>query len=177
MPSLDARLGTFESMQKLLIVLAAALLVFAACGGDGDSAGDHDHGSHSHDGEEDDGHAHEIKIGRPADASDADRTVEITAKDYAFDPSAIAVDRGETIEFVVTNEGTQPHEFTIGDQAFHDAASGGTHDHGGQSTGVIEPGETGSLTWRFTTVANILFACHVDDHFDRNMFGSLRVLL
>lgn len=163
-------------MQKLLALLAAAFLVFAACGGDTDSAGDHEHGSHSHDEDEDE-HGHEIKIGRPADAADADRTLEITATDYAFDPSSLAVDRGETIEFVVTNDGTQPHEFAIGDQAFHDAASDGMHDHGDQSTGVLEPGETGSVTWRFTTVANILFACHVDDHFDRNMFGSLRVLL
>lgn len=160
----------------VLALLAVLALSLAACGGNGDAAGGHEHDDHSH-AEEDEDHGHEIKIGRAVDASEADRTIEVTAEDYAFNPSSIAVDRGETVEFVVTNEGSQPHEFAIGDQAFHDDAAEGMHDHGNQSTGVLEPGESGSVTWKFNYVANILFACHVDDHFERNMFGSLRVLL
>lgn len=163
-------------MQKLLAVLAALVLALGACGGDTADPAAHDHDSHSHD-EEGDAHAHEVDIGHADDASNADRTIKVTATDYSFDPSSIAVEEGEIVEFVITNEGRVPHEFTIGDQAFHNSASGGEHDHGDQSTGVLEPGESGSLTWNFTTVANVLFACHVDDHFERNMFGSVRVLL
>lgn len=163
-------------MRKLLALLAALVLALGACGGDDTDPAGHDHDSHSHE-DEGDAHTHEVDIGHADDPAKADRKIKVVATDYSFDPSSIAVEEGEIIEFVVTNEGRVPHEFTIGDQAFHNSASGEMHDHGDQSTGVLEPGESGSLTWNFTTVANVLFACHVEDHFQRNMFGSVRVLL
>jgi len=163
-------------MRKIHALLAVLVLSLASCGGSNDAAGGHDHDDHSHEEESGD-HAHAVEIGSPAGASEADRTIEVSAKDYSFDPSSIEIEEKEVVEFVVTNEGTQPHEFAIGDQAFHNDAQGGHHDHGDQSTGVLEPGESGSITWRFTTVANILFACHVEDHYERNMLGSIRVVL
>jgi uncharacterized cupredoxin-like copper-binding protein len=40
---------------------------------------------------------------------------------------------------------------------------------------VVQPGETGSITWRFTEATNIEFACHIPGHYPAGMKGSINV--
>ena len=56
-------------------------------------------------------------FGRPGLAKDVTRTIRIEADEYSFDPAAISVQVGETIKFVVVNNGKLMHELTIGDAA------------------------------------------------------------
>lgn len=60
-------------------------------------------------------------IGSPAPAAKADRTVEVVMKDNSYSLNALAVPPGETVRFVVRNEGTFLHEFALGTPEMHAA--------------------------------------------------------
>ena len=65
------------------------------------------------------GEAKPFAFGEPAPAAKATRTVEVVLKDIAFEPKSIKVKAGETVRFVLVNEGKLPHEFNLGDKAMH----------------------------------------------------------
>ena len=64
----------------------------------------------------DDGHGdgHAAMMGQPGDPAKADRVVEVSMTEMAFDPSNIEIMEGETITFVVSNDGEFVHEFNLG---------------------------------------------------------------
>lgn len=127
-----------------------ALLTLVACGGGGPSA-----------------------LGEAADPSDVDRTIEVHAEEFKFSVGEIDVERDETIEFVITNDGQTAHEFTLGGAEMHM----GDHDHGPStgSTGAIPPGETVTLVWHFHEAGETVFACYIADHNKQGMSGTLTV--
>jgi uncharacterized cupredoxin-like copper-binding protein len=121
-------------------------------------------------------------VGGPADAEEADRTVEVTTLDtMTFEPSTITVTAGETVAFVVTNTGNAVHEFTLGDaemqqehaEAMAHIPAGMAHDMPNSIT--LQPGETKQLTWRFGDAATLEFACHQPDHYEAGMRGQIAV--
>ena len=57
--------------------------------------------------------------GRPGDPAKVTRTIEVVAIDNAFSLKALDVCDGETVRFVVRNDGRDPHELTIGTVAEH----------------------------------------------------------
>ena len=57
--------------------------------------------------------------GRPGDAAKVTRTIEVVATDNAFSLKALDVRDGETVRFVVRNDGSDPHELTIGTAPEH----------------------------------------------------------
>src|SRR4051794_27081074 len=62
-----------------------------------------------------DTHGHTAAIARPGKQSQVSRTVRVTMSDgMRFVPSEIAVAEGETVRFLVTNEGRIRHEFVLG---------------------------------------------------------------
>ncbi|WP_312933939.1 cupredoxin domain-containing protein [Pseudomonas sp.] len=63
--------------------------------------------------------AETFAFGEPASAEKATRTVEVVMKDIAFEPTRLQVKAGETVRFVLINEGQLPHEFNLGDKAMH----------------------------------------------------------
>lgn len=65
------------------------------------------------------GHSHGALIGEPAKASAKTRTVKVTLGDSYYEPESIQVKAGETVRFVLTNEGELLHEFNIGTAAMH----------------------------------------------------------
>ncbi len=65
------------------------------------------------------GQAGTFAFGEPASAAKATRTVEVVLKDIAFEPKRLQVKAGETVRFVLVNEGKLPHEFNLGDKAMH----------------------------------------------------------
>ncbi|MBW3658827.1 MAG: cupredoxin family protein [Actinobacteria bacterium] len=168
-------------MRRAISLPAACLaagLVLAGCGGtdgSGDATGGHDAGGgHG-------AHGGPVVAGGPADASDADRTIEVEARDIAFDPTSIEVAAGETVTFVVTNAGETLHEFTLGDasaQEEHAEEMEGGHAgearHGPNSV-TVEPGETAELTWRFEAAGELEYACHVPGHYEAGMRGTITV--
>ncbi len=66
------------------------------------------------------GHSHGgASIGEPAKASAKTRTVKVTLGDSYYEPESVQVRAGETVRFVLTNEGQLLHEFNIGTAAMH----------------------------------------------------------
>lgn len=161
---------------------AAVVALLAGCGG-GDEAGSDGHShshSHSHSHPDpDSGGAASFAFGEPGSASAATRTIEIVTSDpYRFAPAAFEVESGETVTFVVTNEGEQEHEFVLGDVAYQEshgeemAAGEAHHDANGVT---IAPGDTEELTWTFPEQGQVLFGCHVAGHYDAGMVGAISV--
>jgi uncharacterized cupredoxin-like copper-binding protein len=136
---------------------------------------------------EDDAESHdeEYAFGQPAESSDADRTIEIEAKDdFSFDPAEMVVSAGETITFVVTNTGAIPHDFTLGDAATQDAhekemtemmENGEMMEHADPNTMVLEPGESKEMTWTFSETGTVLIGCHQAGHYAAGMKASVEV--
>ncbi|WP_135468478.1 cupredoxin domain-containing protein [Crenalkalicoccus roseus] len=54
--------------------------------------------------------------GRPQDAR---RTITVVMRDNSFEPQTIRVRAGETVRFVVRNEGALLHEFNLGTREMH----------------------------------------------------------
>lgn len=194
---------------RLIGILAVLAMVLAACGGGADADAEaapsepaesseevavtdeqheEDEGSHEEDEsshEDGDDHDDEFTFGRPGEASEADRVVEVDANDdFTFSPAEIAVSAGETVTFVVTNTGAIPHDFTLGDQATQDAheaemaemaASGDMGEHSDPNAVVLEAGETNELTWTFSEAGTVLIGCHQPGHYDAGMKGAVEV--
>ncbi|MHC6224886.1 cupredoxin domain-containing protein [Pseudomonas sp. X10] len=140
------------------------------------------------------GQTHSFAFGEPAPADKATRTVEVLLKDIAFEPESLQVKAGETVRFVLINQGQLPHEFNLGDKAMHaehqkemqvmqgqmdHAAMGhgghGSHGHDAANTVLVQPGQRAELTWTFRKSAPIEFACNVPGHYQAGMVGPLTI--
>ena len=118
-----------------------------------------------------------------AGTKEAPRVIEITMLDrFAFEPNDITIQAGETVKFVLRNEGVLPHDFTVGDemdQMHHDEemAAGG---HGGHHADVnaimVDAGQTGELVFTFGDPVEWLIGCHVPGHYAAGMKGTISVV-
>lgn len=125
--------------------------------------------------------------GKPGDAARAGRTIEIAATDNAFSLKSLSVRDGETVRFVIRNDGFETHEFLIGTAAEHaehlrmmnamleQQKKGGRaapmmqHDSGV----MVPPGETATFVWTFARTANLQFACDIPGHYEDGMHGPV----
>lgn len=151
---------------------ALLLMLPLAAGASGDHAGGHGDDS--------------AVFGEPADPGEADRTIKVIARDtMSFEPAQVDVKPGETVRFVVENVGDVQHSFTLGTpagqeahekemqgMAMEDMAGHMDNDPTGM---VVQPGETGRLTWHFDAEGPVEFACHIPGHYPAGMKGRIRI--
>lgn len=122
-----------------------------------------------------------LPFGSAGNPEAAAETIEIDTLDaMRFEPASVAVERGDTILFVVTNDGRLPHEFTIGDDAeqerhAREMAEMGTMPHDHPFSVWLEPGETKEVAWEFGVAGEFSYACHVAGHYEAGMVGSITV--
>lgn len=118
----------------------------------------------------------------PSASPTAPREIEVALSEFAYDPANIDVAAGETVRFVVTNTGTVQHELRLTTQAAVDAhladahaGHGSAHEEPGLV--VVEPGETKSLEWTFTSDPDgpTVVACLIPGHYEAGMHGELHV--
>ncbi len=120
-------------------------------------------------------------IGEPGKASATTRTVAVTMNDQMrFLPSTISVKQGETVRFVVKNDGLEPHEFMLGEiKALQEHAEvmrkHPTMEHDEPNAITVMPSQTGELIWKFTAAGRVDFACLIPGHFERGMKGDIQV--
>jgi uncharacterized cupredoxin-like copper-binding protein len=113
---------------------------------------------------------------------DDPRVIEVSALDpLAYDPATVEVGTGETVRFVVTNDGETDHEFVVGDEEVQAMAeeemSEGMHAHTAAMAAIaLAPGETKEATIRFDQAGTIEYACHVVGHYEGGMVGTLNVV-
>lgn len=144
-------------------------------------------------------------LGKPGEAADVDRVVEVHIGTMDYSPTSLQVKAGETVRFVVKNGSSLLHEFNIGTAEMHKAheeemrrmmeaghitplsASPGQgkpmeHDagymhmsHDDPNSVLVEPGKTEELIWHFGQPADLQFACNVPGHYEAGMVGNLQV--
>ena len=169
------------------VVVAASLALTVS---NADAAGNHGHGSGA-------------GIGEAGTAQDVTRTIDVTMYDNYYEPEKITVKEGETIRFVVKNEGQLVHEFNIATAAMHkahgpemmmmvehgvleadrinwDAAKKmqetmGHGMHDGPNSLLLEPGKSGKVIWTFPDHTDLEFACNIPGHYDAGMAGEIKL--
>lgn len=118
--------------------------------------------------------------GQPGNPADVSRTVEITAIDNRFKPSEIKVKQGETVKFLVKNEGEKKHEMMIGtaeelDKHGKMMKKNPDMEHPDQANMIsVDPGTTKELIWQFTNAGTIDFACPLPGHFKGMNFPGMK---
>ena len=149
------------------------------------------------------GHGHAMDIGERGDPAKVSRTVEIIMKDNYYEPEEIDAKAGETVRFVIKNQGEFLHEFNIGTAAMHaehqkemammmehgmitptkidhermkmDHGGGHKMNHDDANSVLLEPGQSGELIWKFAKAAKLEFACNLPGHYDSGMMGPINM--
>lgn len=151
------------------------------------------------------GHGHDggspELLGGPAPRGQG-RPVLVQMTDYAYSVKTITVKAGETIRFVIKNDGTLLHEFNLGTAAEHGEhrpmmammmehgmitqdkivsrtmtmPDGTKMTHTEPNSVLVEPGRSTEISWKFTTPGELEIACNVPGHFESGMVASLNVV-
>jgi uncharacterized cupredoxin-like copper-binding protein len=153
-------------IKSLIAALSTALIAQAAL-----ASGDHAVGHH---GDDD-------AIGKAGAAANVTRTVTVEMTDaMRFSPANIPVEQGETIRFVVKNDGKLKHEMVLGTEQELKAHAemmkkfpGMQHADANQVT--VPPGKSGEIIWQFTRPGNVNFACLQPGHHEAGMKGAVAV--
>jgi predicted lipoprotein with Yx(FWY)xxD motif/uncharacterized cupredoxin-like copper-binding protein len=103
----------------------------------------------------------------------AGEIVAVTLTEYAITPSTTAFKVGRPYTFVVTNVGAITHEMVLEPAGVDDEPL----EIGGHEAEVenVDPGQTGTLTWTFTTPGDYQLACHVKGHYEAGMVVTIHV--
>ncbi len=127
-------------------------------------------------------HLHDgAAIGEPGDSARVDRTVQVSMSDaMRFLPSSIPVRQGETIHFVIHNEGQLRHEMVLGTEHelkehYELMKKFPEMEHADAEAVTVAPGKTGEIIWRFTKAGTVNFACLESGHYDAGMKGLVKV--
>lgn len=131
------------------------------------------------------GHHDEMEVGKPGEAAHADREIAVTMKEtddggMIFEPSSFSFAKGETVKFMITNEGELEHEFVL------DTPERNVHhkelmakmdmEHDDPNSVRLDPGASGEIVWTFTNPGTFEFACLIPGHYESGMSGPVAVL-
>lgn len=115
--------------------------------------------------------------GIAGEARAARRTVEIRMTDaMRFAPATVTVRPGETLRFVVHNDGKLMHEFVIGTPAALDEHAAlmvkfPDMEHDAPYMAHVPPGGRAEVVWRFNRGGDIRYACLIAGHYQAGMVG------
>ncbi len=109
------------------------------------------------------------------------RVIEVRMSDnMRFNPETLAIQRGEVIRFEIVNEGKLLHEFVLGTQQSLEAHArmmrqnpGMKHDE--PYMAHVEPGQSRSITWRFSDDVAPAYGCLLPGHFEAGMKGTVEL--
>ena len=124
---------------------------------------------------------HETGFGTAGDPTRVTRTVRVAMSDnMRFTPADLSVKHGETIRFVVHNEGKVMHEMVLGtkeDLAKHAKIMRMSHEmtHDKAHMLHVAPGKTGEIIWEFSQAGTVHFGCLIPGHFEAGMIGKVDV--
>ncbi len=119
--------------------------------------------------------------GIAGEAAAVTRTVTVRMTDaMRFIPERIEVKRGETVRFVIHNDGALLHEMVIGTKAELDAHAELMQrfpemEHDEPWMAHVAPGGQGEIVWHFNRAGDFDFACLLPGHYQAGMKGRLYV--
>ena len=173
-------------------VFGAVLILLLPAG----AYGQHNEGQGHGGGQESEVHGGDHGSGEAGIASEVSRTIEISMIDTRFTPERLSVEVGETIRFVVTNNGALIHEFNIGtaqmhamhqremmmmvqhgvlelDKINHARMTTEAMQHSDPNSVLLEPGQSAEIVWKFSEAGELEFACNVPGHYQSGMVGDI----
>ena len=128
------------------------------------------------------GHGHdEAAIGQPGIVTATSRVVTISMSDnMRFSPASINARQGETIRFIIKNDGKTKHEFVLGSakdlkEHYEVMKKNPEMEHSDPNMISLAGGESGEVVWQFTRAGKIDFACLQPGHYDAGMKGAVTV--
>ncbi len=113
--------------------------------------------------------------------TDLDRTVALKMTDkMRFTPDRVEVKLGETIRFVVQNDGKMLHELVIGTKKELDEHAAlmlkfPNMEHDEPYMAHVDPGKKGEIVWTFNRAGEFDFACLIAGHYQAGMVGKILV--
>ena len=123
----------------------------------------------------------ETAFGRPGNPEQVSRTVHVKMSDsMRFTPATLSVERGETIRFIVGNDGKVMHEMVLGtEKALNEHAAMmkkfPAMEHDEPYLVHVAPGKTGEIIWQFSRAGTVHFGCLIPGHFEAGMVGQVEV--
>lgn len=136
----------------------------------------HEHGSHEHGAD-----AHKATYGMAGDPKMVTRTIKLSMNDnMRFTPDNLTIKQGETIKFVIANQGKILHEMVIGtikDLQEHAEMMRQMPNmqHNDPNMARVMPNKSGEILWTFSQAGNFDFACLQPGHSEAGMKGKLIV--
>lgn len=119
--------------------------------------------------------------GVAGNAKKATRTISVSMTDaMRFSPGKIDVKQGDTLKFVIKNDGAVLHEFVIGTKKDLDEHAAlmvrfPNMEHDEPYMAHIAPGKTGTIVWTFNQAGSFDFACLIAGHYQAGMVGKITV--
>lgn len=125
--------------------------------------------------------AEEKAFGKAANPQRATRTMTVEMSDaMRFTPAEITVKRGETVKFVIKNQGRIMHEMVLG--TLDELKKHGElmkkfpgMEHDEPYMAHVMPGKSGEMGWQFTQTGEFYYACLIPGHFEAGMVGRIIV--
>lgn len=130
------------------------------------------------------GHGEKLAVGEPGDKSKISRILFVTMKDdengMRFTPKEISVKQGETIKFMIKNEGTVDHEFVLDDEPKMMAhkvlmEKFPEMEHDDPNMIRLASGKSSEVIWKFTNAGSFKFGCLIPGHMESGMVGPVVV--
>lgn len=126
--------------------------------------------------------AKEQKVwGIAGDAKAVMRTVEFKMSDeMRFSPDRVEIKQGDTVRFLLKNDGKLLHEFVIGTRKELDEHAAlmvkfPNMEHDEPYMAHVAPGKTGEVIWTFNRPGEFDFACLIAGHYQAGMVGKIKV--
>ena len=120
-------------------------------------------------------------FGQEGNPKKVTKTIKVDMTDaMRFKPSDVAVQRGETVKFVVHNDGKVLHEMVLGTkEAIAEHAElmkkFPEMEHADANMAHVKPGADAEMVWQFTKAGEFQFACLQPGHFEAGMVGKVTV--
>jgi len=120
-------------------------------------------------------------FGQEGDPKKVTRTIRLSMADtMRFTPSEFTVRRGQTVRFLIHNDGNVLHEMVLGTpddlKAHADLMKKFPEmEHSDPNMAHVKPKANGEIVWQFTQPGKFEFACLVPGHFEAGMVGKLTV--
>lgn len=120
--------------------------------------------------------------GIAGEAKSVGRTVTFVMSDaMRFTPDKIEVKQGDTVKFILQNNGKVLHEMVIGTKADLQEHAAlmlkfPNMEHEEPYMAHVPAGKTGEIIWKFNKAGDFDFACLVAGHYQAGMVGKIKVV-
>jgi uncharacterized cupredoxin-like copper-binding protein len=123
----------------------------------------------------------EHAFGRAGDSKKISRTIQVGMDDTMhFTPGDLVLKRGDTVKFVVRNDGKIMHEMVIGTmKELKEHAElmrkFPNMEHDEPYMAHVAPGKHDELVWQFTRAGEFFYACLIPGHLEAGMIAKITV--